>query len=86
MLCLFEQAGVTLDQKVLDIGFRDLEELQTAASLVGSTGYVLGIDIDPQHVETAHKELGKVPVSNITVKEGSMGLIEHLAFCSKRSG
>ena len=72
MLTLLQQAGVTLGQKVLDVGFRDVQELQAIASLVGTTGYVLGIDVVPQYVESARGKLGELSVSNISVKEGSV--------------
>jgi ubiquinone/menaquinone biosynthesis C-methylase UbiE len=72
---LFRQAGVAPGQNVLDIGFRDLEELQTITSLVGPTGHVLGIDINPRHVQIAAEKLVDLPSPNISVKEGSISAI-----------
>lgn len=72
MLTLLQQAGVTLGQKVLDVGFRDVQELQAIASLIGPTGNVLGIDVVQQYVESVRGKLGELSVSNISVKEGSV--------------
>lgn len=69
-MTLLQQAGVTLGQIVLDVGFRDAEELQAIAALIGAPGYVLGIDIDAQHVETAYKKLRAYP--NISTAMGSV--------------
>lgn len=72
MLTFLQQAGVILGQKVLDVGFRDVQELQAIASLIGATGNVLGIDVVSQYVERARGKLGELSVSNISVKEGSV--------------
>ena len=72
MTALLEQAGIVPGQSVLDVGFRDLDELQDIAALVGPIGHVLGIDVNPQTVEAARRELEGYPTSNIAVKEGSV--------------
>ncbi|MFX0094162.1 MAG: class I SAM-dependent methyltransferase [Candidatus Hodarchaeota archaeon] len=72
MQTLLKQAGIVQGQKVLDIGFRDLRELQEIASLVSPTGHVLGIDINPDSIETAQKELKNLSLPNIFVKTGSI--------------
>lgn len=68
---LLRQVGITSGQKVLDIGFRDLPELQELASLIGHAGHILGIDIDARHVQAASKMLSNLSISSISVKEGS---------------
>jgi ubiquinone/menaquinone biosynthesis C-methylase UbiE len=72
MTPLLERAGIVAGQSVLDVGFRDLDELRAIAALVGPRGYVLGTDVNPQTVEAARRELEGYPISNIAVKEGSV--------------
>ena len=48
-----------------------VQELQEIASLVGPTGSVFGIDIDPLNVQSASKKLAGLS-SNIYVKKGSV--------------
>jgi ubiquinone/menaquinone biosynthesis C-methylase UbiE len=72
MTPLLEQAGLAPGQSVLDVGFRDLDELWAIAALVGPTGHVLGIDVDPQTVEAAQRELEEHATPNIAVREGSV--------------
>ncbi|MHA2294745.1 MAG: class I SAM-dependent methyltransferase [Candidatus Hodarchaeales archaeon] len=69
---IFEQAGIIQGQKVLDVGFRDLQELQDMATLVGSTGHVVGIDINSQNVKTAQEEMETLDYSNISIAKGSV--------------
>jgi ubiquinone/menaquinone biosynthesis C-methylase UbiE len=72
MSTLLQQAGVTLGQRVLDVGFRDIKELRAIAALVGETGHVLGIDVATQYVETARQQLRELSVSHISIKQGSV--------------
>ena len=72
MTPLLGRAGIVAGQSVLDVGFRDLDELRAIAALVGPRGHVLGIDVNPQTVEAARRELEGYPTSNIAVKEGSV--------------
>jgi ubiquinone/menaquinone biosynthesis C-methylase UbiE len=69
---LFQQAGVTSGKAVLDIGFRNVQELQEIASLVGPSGSVSGIDINPLNVQSASEKLASLSSSSIHVKEGSI--------------
>jgi len=69
---LFQQAGVTSGNNILDIGFRNVHELQEIASLVGTTGNVFGIDVNSSNVQSASKKLVSPSFSNIHVKEGSV--------------
>lgn len=68
---LFQQVGVVSGKKILDVGFRDVQELQEIASLVGPTGSVSGIDINPLNVQSASKKLACLS-PNIYVKKGSV--------------
>lgn len=68
---LLQQAGVVSGKNILDVGFRDVQELQEIASLVGPTGSVFGIDINPLNVQSASKKLASLS-SNIYVKKGSV--------------
>jgi len=70
---LFQKVGIKLGEKVLDVGFRSVEELQEIASLVGPTGSVYGMDIDPLNVQSASQMLSQLPSSdNVHVKVGSV--------------
>lgn len=70
---LLQQAGLVLGMKILDVGFRDLQELKSLAELVGTQGSVYGIDVDSNHVVSAHEKLGDLPDHfNIMVREGSV--------------
>ncbi len=69
---LLQQAGVTSGKNVLDIGFRDIRELQEIALLVGPAGRVSGIDINPSKVQSALEKLASLCSSEIHVKEGSI--------------
>ncbi len=69
---LLQQEGVISGQKVLDIGFRNLQELQEIAALVGETGHVLGIDLDPENIEAASKSLAGLSFPNISLRKGSI--------------
>ena len=57
---------------VLDVGFRDVQELQEIASLVGPTGSVFGIDTDSVNIQSASHMLSRLPSDNIHVKDGSV--------------
>jgi len=71
---LFQLAGVVLGKNVLDVGFRDVQELQELALLVGLAGSVFGIDINPENVQSASKKLASLS-PNIHVKKGSVSAI-----------
>jgi len=67
-----QEAGIRPGQRVLDIGFRDPGELRLIAELVGPSGSVLGLELDPACVRRAVRELSELGISNIAVKEGSI--------------
>lgn len=69
---LLQRVGIKEGQRVLDVGFGNLRELQEVASLVGPTGSVLGVEILQRAVEDASRELADISISNIFVKTGSV--------------
>ncbi len=69
---LLRQEGVISGQKVLDIGFRNFQELQEIASLVGETGHVMGIDLGQNNIQAASKILAGLSFPNISLREGSV--------------
>ena len=68
---MFQPVEVVSGQNVLDVGFRDIQELQEIASRVGPTGSVFGIDINPLNIHSVSKKLASLS-SNIYVKRGSV--------------
>ena len=72
MQAQLQHVGIEVGHRVLDVGFRDTEELKQIAACVGATGYAAGIDINPQHVEAVRGELGRLPLGNVTADRGSM--------------
>ena len=65
-------AGIKTGDHVLDVGFRDIEELGAIAESVGPTGRVVGIDVDPRHVEAVRAALGEQAIDNVMAVEGSV--------------
>ena len=52
-LALLERAGVTAGLRCLDVGCGGGDVTFDLASLVGITGHVVGVDLDPTKVEIA---------------------------------
>jgi len=71
-MTLLQRTGIIAGHKVIDVGFRDVQELQAIASLVGPTGSVLGIDIIPRRVQSARQELEGLSGHAISVLRGSV--------------
>lgn len=72
MQVLLQRVGIETGHRVLDVGFRDTEELRAIAARVGPTGHAAGIDVNPQHVEAARGEFGRLSPGNVTADRGSM--------------
>lgn len=51
-----QYAGITLGDKVLDLGCGRGKDVFTAAEIVGKQGFVLGVDVTPAMVEQAEAE------------------------------
>ncbi len=71
MQTLLQRAGIETGHRVLDVGFRNAEELKAIAARVGPTGHVAGIDVNPQHVEAVRGELDRLSLGNVTADRGS---------------
>ncbi len=69
---LLDLAGIGIGHRVLDVGLRDAEELKAIAEHVGPTGRVVGIDLNPRHVERARGELGRPAPGNVAAERGSL--------------
>ena len=72
MQAQLQHAGIEVGHRVLDVGFRDAEELEAIAACVGPTGYAAGIDVNPQHVEAVRGELSRLSLGNVTADRGSV--------------
>lgn len=72
MTSLLQQVGIRQGQRVLDVGFGDLRELEEIASLVEPAGSVLGIEVLQRAVEEASRELSETSKANISVKAGTV--------------
>jgi SAM-dependent methyltransferase len=70
---LFRDAGITPGMKVLDIGSGAGDVALLAARLVGSTGSVLGVDTNPEVLETARARAHDDGLRNLSFKTGDIG-------------
>jgi ubiquinone/menaquinone biosynthesis C-methylase UbiE len=68
----FRRTGIEIGDRVLDVGFRDAGELKAIAERVGPTGRVVGLDVDPERVESAREALVRQAAVNVAVEEGSV--------------
>jgi len=68
----FQLAGIEIGDRVLDVGFRDVGELRAIAERVGPTGRVMGLDVDPERVESAREALVRQAAANVAAEEGSV--------------
>lgn len=59
-------------ERLLDIGFRDVKELQELSNTLGKEGHIVGIDVNHESVKRAQDELEKGQYSNISVNYGSI--------------
>src|SRR6185503_17247830 len=71
-LRLFRDAGISDGMKVLDAGCGAGDVSLIAANLVGSTGTVVGVDQDPNVIETARKRSRDAGLENVTFVEGDI--------------
>ena len=71
-LRLFEDAGISAGMKVLDAGCGAGDVSLLAANLVGSSGAVVGVDQDPNVIETARKRSRDAGLENVTFVEGNI--------------
>jgi SAM-dependent methyltransferase len=62
---LFEEAGITVGMKVLDVGSGAGDVALIAADLVGPSGTVIGVDPNPSILETARRRVRAAGLSNV---------------------
>jgi ubiquinone/menaquinone biosynthesis C-methylase UbiE len=69
---LLEDAGIVEGMKVLDVGSGAGDVALLAAELVGPTGSVLGVDQDPEVLETASARAEASGLTNISFHAGDL--------------
>ncbi len=67
----FSLASIPKGASILDIGCGAGVDSFVAAAIVGPEGRVIGIDLIPEMVERAKKNLQKTSLPNVTIQEGS---------------
>lgn len=67
----FSLAPIPRGASILDIGCGAGVDSFVAAAMVGPEGRVIGIDLSPEMVERAKKNLEKTSLPNVTIQEGS---------------
>src|SRR5215471_19276952 len=73
---LFEDAGITTGMKVLDLGSGAGDVAFIAAQLVGPTGRVVGVDLNPAVVATAGARARAVELTQVSFVAGDIREIE----------
>ena len=73
---MFEQAGLTSRMRVLDVGSGNGDVAFLAASFVGESGEVLGIDRAPAAVDAASARARAFGLQNVTFKVGDPATID----------
>jgi SAM-dependent methyltransferase len=63
---LFEEAGIGAGMKVLDVGSGAGDVALLAAELVGPSGTVVGVDSDPEVLDTARARVRAAGVTNVS--------------------
>jgi SAM-dependent methyltransferase len=74
---LLEDAGIVEGMKVLDVGSGAGDVALLAAELVGPTGSVLGVDQDPEVLETASARAEASGLTNISFHAGELRYAVH---------
>ncbi len=69
---LFEDAGITTGMKVLDIGCGPGDVTLLAADLVGPTGHVVGVDMNPAIVATARARAQAAGMTQVSFIAGDI--------------
>ncbi len=84
---LFREAGISAGQRVLDIGAGPGDVSLLAATLVGSTGAVVGIERDAGYVARARERVAAVGFRNVSfIQSDVTGLVSELAGELSRTG
>lgn len=70
---LFEAAGIGPGMTVLDLGSGAGDVAMLAAELVGPTGRVVGVDVNPAILDTARRRADAAGYANVTFLAGDIG-------------
>ncbi len=73
-LCI--RAGITTGMRVLDIGSGAGDVALTVAELVGESGHVVGIDVNPTILETARQRAADTGMTNVEFIAGDARAID----------
>jgi SAM-dependent methyltransferase len=73
---LFEQAGLGPGIRVLDVGTGAGDVALMAAEMVGASGSVVGVDHNPEVLDTARARALRAGATNATFVEGDAGELE----------
>lgn len=73
---LFEDAGITTGMKVLDVGSGPGDVALLAAELVGPTGHVVGVDMNPAIVATARARAQAAGMTHVFFIAGDIREVE----------
>ncbi len=71
-LSLIERAGISPGQRCLDVGSGGGEVALDLAAAVGTTGSVVGVDVDPVKVESAAADAEAAGVGNVEFRVGNL--------------
>ena len=72
----FREAGISSGMKVLDIGSGPGDVALTAAELVGPEGAVVGVDVNPEILETAQARAQAAGFTNVEFVAGDARTLE----------
>src|SRR5690348_13961206 len=73
---VFKEAGITTGMKVLDLGSGSGDVAFLVAELVGSTGHVVGVDLNPAIVATARMRAQAAGITNVSFIVGDIREVE----------
>lgn len=71
-MALLERAGVSAGMHCLDVGCGGGDVSFDLASLVGLTGHVVGMDVDPTKIALAREDAAQVAVTNVEFRVGDL--------------
>ena len=74
--CLFEAAGIAPGMKVLDVGCGPGDVTHLVADMVGPTGSVVGVDVDPAIVATARARARALGLTGVSFVAGDLREVE----------
>src|SRR5437867_3583432 len=73
---LFEQAGLTAQMRVLDVGCGAGDVAFLAAEMVGPAGTVVGVDNSLRALQTARIRAERAGIANVSFVEGDLDNLE----------